>query len=48
MFHCLGDAEIAQVDVPIGVEEDVGRFDVAMHVSLMMDKIQCLGDVRQR
>ena len=42
--HRLDDAEVAEVGVPLDVEEDVGRLDVAVDVAPAVDEVERLGD----
>jgi len=37
-----GNIEISQERIPVGVEENIGRFDVAMNDFALMRSVQCL------
>jgi len=39
-----GDPEIDQVSEVVAIEQDVGRFDVAVHQPDLVGGVQCLGD----
>ena len=36
----IGQAEIHQFELPQGVDHDVGRFDVPVHDTVAVDKVQ--------
>ncbi len=43
VIHFLGDAEVGDMHVSIGVEENVAGFDIAVHDIAFVRMLQCVG-----
>ena len=45
VFERLGEAEVRNPDMPVVVQQQIGRLDVAMHRAQVMSVLQGLGDL---
>jgi hypothetical protein len=41
----LGQPKVGDMRLPLGVQQDVGGFDIAVHATVFVSVIQCRGDL---